>query len=145
MSTSPIVFRTTHRVRFSELDPYQHVSTGEYARYFVDHRMMGVRDHLGWDMKTLAALPFKLFTRRMEIEFVRAAQADQEITITSYVREFRDTDAHVTCTMHDANGKLLSRSLMIVAHVDGSTLRATPWPDDVKALFFESEPDRLAG
>jgi len=28
---SPIVYKTTHRVKFSELDPYNHVSTGNYA------------------------------------------------------------------------------------------------------------------
>jgi hypothetical protein len=31
MSKAPIVFKSTHRIRFSELDPYDHVSTGNYA------------------------------------------------------------------------------------------------------------------
>ena len=29
MSKSPIVFKTTHRIRFSDLDPYNHVTTGK--------------------------------------------------------------------------------------------------------------------
>ena len=39
MKKTPIVFRTTHRIKFSELDPYNHVGTGRYATYYVDHRM----------------------------------------------------------------------------------------------------------
>ena len=52
MSRTPIVFKSTHRIQFSELDPYNHVSTGNYATYYVDHRMQGLRDHVGWDLTT---------------------------------------------------------------------------------------------
>jgi acyl-CoA thioesterase FadM len=43
MSAAAIVFRSTHRIRYSDLDPYNHVSTANYATYFVDHRMHGLR------------------------------------------------------------------------------------------------------
>ena len=39
VSIKPIVYASTHRVKFSELDPYDRVSTGRYATYYVDHRM----------------------------------------------------------------------------------------------------------
>ena len=55
MSNVPIVYRTTHRIKFSELDPYDHVGTGKYATYYVDHRMEGLRESVGWDLKTLDA------------------------------------------------------------------------------------------
>ena len=51
MSKAPIVFKSTHRIRFSELDPYDHVSTGNYATYYVDHRMQGLRDRIGWGLE----------------------------------------------------------------------------------------------
>jgi acyl-CoA thioester hydrolase len=47
MSKKPIVFISTHRIQFSDLDPYNHMGTGKYATYFVDHRMEGLRDHIG--------------------------------------------------------------------------------------------------
>jgi acyl-CoA thioester hydrolase len=137
VAPTPIVFKSIHRIRFSELDPYDHVSTGNYAIYFVDHRMQGLRDYIGWDLATLATLPFMAWVRRMEIDFLRPAQGDQEITITSFVREFRGPDALVECTMLDAAAKPLSQCLMTVAHVDKGTRRATPWPPDIMARFFE--------
>jgi acyl-CoA thioester hydrolase len=137
MGKVPIVFKTTHRIKFSELDPYNHVGTGRYATYFVDHRMEGLRERLGWDLKTLAGLPFMVWVRRIEIDFVRPVRGDQEIVITSFVREFRGPDAFIECTMADAKGVQVSRCVMTVAYVDRPTNRATDWPADLMALFFE--------
>jgi acyl-CoA thioester hydrolase len=103
--------------------------------------MEGLRDHAGWDLKTLGALPFMVWVRRIEIDFLRPARGDQEITITSFVREFRGSDALIECTMTDSAGKDVSRCLMIVAHVDKETNRATDWPPDLMALFFEPPPE----
>jgi acyl-CoA thioester hydrolase len=137
--SKPIVYKTVHKVTFSELDPYNHVSTGNYAMYYTDHRMEGLRNYVGWDLKTLGTLPFMVWVRRMEIDFLRPLQGDQEITITSFVREFRGPDALMECQITDTNGKVASRCLMTVAHVDKSTNRATDWPPDRMALFFENE------
>jgi acyl-CoA thioester hydrolase len=139
MTTKPIVFRTTHRVQFSELDPYNHVGTGRFATYFVDHRMQGLSERIGWDVATLTTLPFAAWVRRLEIDFIRPVLADQEVTITSFVREFLGSDAIVECAMADAAGKTVSRALMTVACVDKTTSRATDWPADAMALFYEQE------
>lgn len=139
MPRTPVVYRTTHRIRFSELDPYNHMNTGVYATYFADHRMEGLRNHLGWDLETLATLPFMVWVRRLEIDFVRPARGDAEITISSFVREFRGSDALLECTMVEAGGQTLSRCLMTVAHVDKATQRATDWPAERAALFYEGE------
>lgn len=121
----------------SDLDPYNHARTAVYSAYYVDHRMNGLREYVGWDLKTLAKLPFMVWVRRMEVDFVRPAVGDQEITITSFVREFRGPDADIECSMVDQAGNIVSRCLMIVAYVDKSTNRATDWPADTMALFFE--------
>lgn len=139
MPNIQIVFKSTYRIQFSDLDPYDHMSTGKYATYFVDHRMEGLRDYVGWDLRTLGVLPFMTWVRRLEIDFLQPVRGDQEITITSHVREFRGPDALIECTMVDSAGKSVSRCLMTVAHVDKITNRATDWPSDLIALFFEKE------
>jgi acyl-CoA thioester hydrolase len=136
---NPIVFRTTHRVQFSDLDPYNHMGTGKYATFYVDHRMQGLRDSLGWSLKKLAELPFMVFVRRLEIDFLRPARGDQEITITSSVREFRGPDALIECAMADEKATTLSRALMTVAYVEKKTNRSADWPAEVMALFYETE------
>ena len=75
----------------------------------------------------------------LEIDFHRPVGADQEITITSFVREFHGPDAMIECTMTDAAGTTVATCLMIVAHVDARTRRATDWPPEHQALFFEPD------
>ena len=91
MSKTPVVYKSTRRIKFSDLDPYNHMRTAVYSAYYVDHRMNGLREHVGWDLKTLATLPFMVWVRRMEVDFLRPVVGDQEITITSFVREFRES------------------------------------------------------
>jgi len=55
------------------------------------------------------------------------------------VREFRGPDALIECTMVDSEETNVSRCLMTVAHVDKETNRATDWPPELMALFFEKE------
>lgn len=141
MSKTPAIYKSMHRIKFSELDPYNHLRTEVYAGYYVDHRTDGLRQYVGWDLKTLAKLPFMVWVRRMEVDFIRPVVGDQEITITSFVREFRGADAHIECKMLDDVGKEFSRCLMIVAYVDKATNRATDWPVDIMALFFEKPGD----
>ncbi len=131
-----MVYESTHRIKFSDLDPYNHLRTEVYAGYYVDHRTDGLREHAGWDLKTLATLPFMVWISRMEIDFIRPTLGDQEVTIRSFVREFRGPDAHIECTLLDASGKELSRCLMTVACVEKATGRAMDWPADARALFF---------
>ena len=139
--SKPIVYKTTHRILFSDLDPYDHVSTANYATYFVDHRMAGLSENLGWDVAALRTLSFMMFVRKMEIDFLRPARGGQEIVITSFVREFYGADAVIALEMLDTNGKTLSRCVMTCAHVDRQTQRASDWPSDVAALFFEKAPE----
>jgi acyl-CoA thioester hydrolase len=53
------------------------------------------------------------------------------------VKSFGGPDVLIECAMTDLAGKNIARCLMTVAHVDRATNRASDWPADVAALFFE--------
>jgi acyl-CoA thioester hydrolase len=133
---SPVVFTSRLRVTFSDLDPYNHVGTAVYARYFVDHRMNCLREYVGWDLKGLAQLPFMIWVKSMEIVYLKPAVGDQELTITSFVREFKGSEAFIECSMIDEAGSEISRCLMVVACVDKGTNRSMAWPEEAIALFY---------
>ena len=139
MPKKPVVYTTTHRINFSDLDPYNHLRTALYSAYYVDHRMIGLRERAGWDLKTLATLPYMTWVRRMELDFLKPVMGDQAITITSFVREFQGPDAYIECAMSDDNRTPLSRCLMVVACVDKRTNRAMDWPLDAQARFLVEE------
>jgi acyl-CoA thioester hydrolase len=131
-----LIFRSRFRVPFSDLDPFNHVGTAVYARYFVDHRTNGLRDDVGWDLKAFAQLPFMTWVKRLEIDYLKSAVGDQELTITSLVREFQGSDAFIECSMTDEAGTELSRCRMIVACVDKRSRKPMDWPAEAMALFF---------
>jgi acyl-CoA thioester hydrolase len=133
----PIVYKTQHRIRFSDLDAYDHVSTGNYATYFVDHRMAALAQNLGWDTERLRQLPFMMWVKRLELDFVRSARGHQDISITSFVQSFSGSDVLIECTMRDEKDKTLARCLMTATHIDRASSRPSAWPADIAALFFE--------
>ena len=137
MSKVPAIHTTTHRIKFSDLDPYKHMRTATYAAYYVDHRMSALREQAGWDLRTLEGLPFMTFVRRLDIEFIRPVVGDQEISITSYVREFVGPDAHIECTMTDEAERIASQCHMVVAYVARDTKRSADWPIEIMDLFHE--------
>jgi len=137
MSRAPAIYRSTHRINFSDLDPYRHMRTAMYPAYYVDHRMGALREQAGWDLKTLESLPFMTFVRKLEVEFLRPVAGDQVISITSFVREFLGPDAHIECDMTDERGRVVSKCHMVVAYVDKGTNRSADWPVHVMDLFFE--------
>ncbi|MFN7984618.1 MAG: acyl-CoA thioesterase [Vicinamibacterales bacterium] len=139
MTQKPIVFRTTHTVQFSDLDSYGHVGTGRYGVFYVDHRMQGVRERIGWTAPKLAELPYAVWVRRLEIDFIRPLMPDQEFAITSFVREFRGPDAIIECTMTDPSGRRLSAAVMTATCVDKNTGRGKDWPEEDIALFYEAD------
>lgn len=139
MSRKGIVYTTKHQVRFADLDPYQHMATEHYGGYFMEHRMSGLRENVGWDLKTLNTLPFAVWIRRMEIDFVRPVAGDSVLTITSAVREFRGPDAIIDCTMVDQNGKTNAKCMMIACCVDKKSMRPTDWTPELMDRFFEPE------
>ncbi len=81
MSKVPAVYKSTHRIKFSDLDPYKHMRTAMYSAYYVDHRMDALREQAGWDLPTLEQLPFMTFVKRLDIEFIRPVVGDKEIGI----------------------------------------------------------------
>jgi acyl-CoA thioester hydrolase len=135
---SPVEFETKHRVKFSELDPYQHMNSEHYPSYFLEHRMIGLRENLGWDLKTMMKLAFAVYLRRIEVDYLRPVFGDQEIIIKSHVREFVGTDAFIECSMTDINQKNLSRCLMVAACIDMKTNKPMDWPSETMALFFKT-------
>lgn len=137
MTPRPRVHTSPHRIKFSDLDPYNHLRTAAYSAYFVDHRMDALREQAGWDLNGLAALPFMAWVKRMEIDFIRPVLGDQLVTIASSVTTFTGADARIECTMNDGSAKVLSRCVMIITCVDKQTLRPRDWPTESIALFVE--------
>ena len=134
----PIKFQTRHRAKFSQIDPYGLMHNQYYLDHFMDHRMTGLRENLGWDLQTLQRLPIQLIVKSVKIDFLRPIKGDVEFVIESQVNDMAGVNCEISCKMQSLDGKTLSECQMTVVALDSKTLRPCEWPDDIKGLFFEA-------
>ncbi len=78
---------THHRVRFHELDPYDHVNHAMYVTYFEIGRVEAL-DELGIGLDVLKAQGFQFVVTRVDVRFKAAATAGDDLTISTGVGKF---------------------------------------------------------
>lgn len=78
---------THHRVRFHELDPYDHVNHAMYVTYFEIGRVEALVDvDLGLDV--LKNEGFQFVVTKVEVRFRAAATAGDDLVISTAVAKF---------------------------------------------------------
>lgn len=78
---------TPHRVRFHELDPYDHVNHAMYVTYFEIGRVDAL-DAMNLGLDVLKADGFQFVVTKIEVRFRRAATAGDDLVIHTAVGGF---------------------------------------------------------
>lgn len=73
---------TTIAVRWSELDPYNHVNHPTYLTYLEEARIKVLED-IGWDMAILERAGYRVVVVGVSVDFKQSATAGDTLTITS--------------------------------------------------------------
>ncbi|HEX9856166.1 MAG TPA: thioesterase family protein [Acidimicrobiia bacterium] len=81
-------FRSTMRVRFYELDPYNHVNHAAYIQYFEVGRI-DLLEAVGWGLNRLHGLGYHLVVTGLETRFLASARAHDEVVVETEVGEIR--------------------------------------------------------
>lgn len=79
---------TTISVRWSELDPYQHVNHAVYLTYLEAARIEALAD-LGFSMVRLAENGCQIVVTEMSLKFIRSAVAGDQLDVATEVIEVR--------------------------------------------------------
>ncbi|MFZ0013000.1 MAG: acyl-CoA thioesterase [Acidimicrobiia bacterium] len=80
------VHQTSIRVRFYELDPYDHVNHTNYFSYFETARIEFLTE-MGWGLDKLKGGGFQLVVVEIAARFLAAARYGQELTIHTWVED----------------------------------------------------------
>ena len=78
---------TPHRVRFHELDPYDHVNHAMYVTYFEIGRVDAL-DAIDLGLDRLKADGYQFVVTKIEVRFRGAATAGEDLTIFTGVGSF---------------------------------------------------------
>ena len=77
---------TSVKLRFYELDPYDHLNHTNYFSYFETARIEYLTE-MGWALDRLKHDGFQLVVVEIEARFLAAARYGQELTIHTWVEE----------------------------------------------------------
>ena len=80
------VHTTSVRVRFYELDPYDHVNHTNYFSYFETARIEYLSE-MGWGLDVLKKQGWQFVVVEIAARFLAAARYGQELTIHTWVEE----------------------------------------------------------
>lgn len=78
--------QTTITVRFTDLDPYNHVNHARYLSYFESARIEAL-DEMGFGMADLANNDLRIVLTEVSMRFLRPASLHDQLTITTWVKE----------------------------------------------------------
>ncbi|MCP5027816.1 MAG: acyl-CoA thioesterase [Actinomycetia bacterium] len=124
-----MVHSTTIRVRFSELDPYNHVNHAVYATYFEAGRVEAL-ESVGMGLDTLAGEGWQVVVTELRVRFKRAAGAGDVLTVETSV----GAATRATTTWHQVirrAGELMADAEVTVAVTDRRGRPVRP-PDRVR-------------
>lgn len=79
---------TTIRVRWGELDAYEHVNHAVYLSYMEQARI-DLLDSIGWGMERLREAGALIFVAGIEIRFRRPAFAGDTLVVTTFPQEVK--------------------------------------------------------
>ena len=80
------VHTTSLKVRFYELDPYDHVNHTNYFSYFETARIEYLAE-MGWGLDKMKEQGWQLVVVEAHARFLAAARYGEELTINSWVEE----------------------------------------------------------
>jgi acyl-CoA thioester hydrolase len=80
------IHTTTIRVRFYELDPYDHVNHTNYFSYFETARI-DYLEEMGWGLVKMKEKGWQLVVVELRARFLAAARFGEELTIHTWIDE----------------------------------------------------------
>ena len=86
LPTDRDVHHTSLKVRFYELDPYDHVNHTNYFSYFETARIEYLAE-MGWGMDVMKGNGFQIVVAEIAAKFLAAARFGEVLTIHTWVAE----------------------------------------------------------
>lgn len=135
-----LVFRTTHRAKFEEIDPFGHLNVNHYLSYFSENRFQGQREMLGLRIKDLAKVPIAFHTGHIEMDFQKPVFLDDAFIIESKISDVTEKSCVINSTMSkpDDQEYVHATAKFIMVCVDKKTGKPTAWPENFIRQFFNS-------
>ena len=128
---------TEHRVRFHELDPYDHVNHAMYVTYFEIGRVDALEE-VGLGLSELKQTGYQFVVTRLEVRFRMAATAGDLLVISTGVGEIGRASTVWTQELNRNDDRIATATVTAaVTDTSGRPVRPPPWIfERLEALRF---------
>jgi acyl-CoA thioester hydrolase len=142
-----MVHTTTFRVRFGELDPYNHVNHAVYVAWFEAGRGEAL-ESIGMSLSAMASLGFQIVVTDLSVQYKVSAMGSDEVTVQTWVSEIGGARSTWSQRITRANPEVGTPTVLCTAEVragcTNSEGRPSRMPPELKtALNRLSEPQTL--
>ncbi len=120
---------TKIRVRYGETDQMGYVYYGNYAMYYEQARTEALSELLGIRYKDLESAGIMLPVRRFEIDYLKPAFYDDEITCRVIIKEMPKVKFTVHYETYNADGTLINTGIVVLVFVDKLTGKVMMCPE----------------
>lgn len=127
------------RVRFSELDPLNHVNNAAYISWFEGIR---VRYFHEWDISHYRADDPRLVIRRAEVDYLREMRMGEDYILTARTVSFRNTSFTMEHALWAGDLRATGSAVVVMLHPDGSG--KMPLPGALRQRFEQADRARPA-
>ncbi len=118
---------TEHRVRFHELDPYDHVNHAMYVTYFEIGRVDAL-SAVDLGLTALKEVGFQFVVTRLDVRFRKAATAGEDLVISTGVSEFGRASTVWSQEIHRGEDKIANATVTAaITDGDGRPVRPPEW------------------
>jgi acyl-CoA thioesterase FadM len=141
MSPKPIIYQAPVKIRFSDIDRYQHVNTTYYPDYVFTARFEYMKKRWGTDPNQFEKEGIGFYTTRFESIFLKPILASvSEILITSNVYETDRSLLKIQFQITDLDQKVqFSKGSFDMFVIDLKTQKPVrEIPETMKALIWET-------
>ena len=140
-----MVHTTTFRVRFGELDPYNHVNHAIYVAWFEAGRAEAL-ESIGMSLNAMAELGFQIVVTDLAVQYKVPGKAGDQVTVETWVSEIGGARSTWSQRITRPNSESGTPTMLCTAEVRaGCTTiegRPTRMPPELKASLSQlSSPE----
>jgi len=139
--SKPIIYSQPMDVRFADLDPYGHVSTGRYLDLIIGSRFIFFNNYFRIAIDELAKKDLGFFTSHLEIDFIRPIQGANQVLAESSIQIIEPGKQKVSFELKRMDdGRVFAKGFYIEHPVKISTKKPQPLPEWAYDYFFVAAP-----
>ena len=137
IQAKPLVYSQLMDVRFADMDPYGHVSSGRYLDLVIGSRFMFFSNYFETPIEELAKKDLGFFTSKLEINFIRPISGVGQVLVESFIEILEPGKQRVVFEIkRPADNKTFASGSYLEHPVNISAKKPQPLPEWSYQYFF---------